>query len=126
MAGTRCCRNGGQKDKSSWLQGGGFEGGKVLVVHGPVRPSAELEEVLLRQAVVASTGIISFQQSCQAGQGAEILELWQGLEILSDFDYVAIFDADFKPDPDFLVSALGSSRYQRGLFAASAFAKAVA
>lgn len=28
---------------------------------------------------------------------------WQGLEILSDYDYVAIFDADFKPDPEFLV-----------------------
>ena len=28
----------------------------------------------------------------------------QGLERLSQFDYVGIFDADFKPDPDFLVS----------------------
>ena len=27
----------------------------------------------------------------------------QGLDMLSDYDYVAIFDADFKPDPDFLV-----------------------
>ena len=28
----------------------------------------------------------------------------QGMELLVDYDYVAIFDADFKPDPDFLVS----------------------
>ena len=28
----------------------------------------------------------------------------QGLDILTDYDYIAIFDADFKPDPDFLVS----------------------
>ena len=27
----------------------------------------------------------------------------QGMELLVDYDYVAIFDADFKPDPDFLV-----------------------
>ena len=25
------------------------------------------------------------------------------MELLVDYDYVAIFDADFKPDPDFLV-----------------------
>ena len=29
----------------------------------------------------------------------------QGLDLLSDYDYVAIFDADFKPDPSFLVGA---------------------
>ena len=28
----------------------------------------------------------------------------QGLERLAEYDYVAIFDADFKPDTDFLVS----------------------
>ncbi len=28
----------------------------------------------------------------------------QGLKRLQDFDFVAIFDADFKPDSDFLVS----------------------
>ena len=28
----------------------------------------------------------------------------QGLDMLADYDYVAIFDADFKPDADFLVS----------------------
>ena len=28
----------------------------------------------------------------------------QGLDMLSDYDYIAIFDADFKPEPDFLVS----------------------
>jgi hypothetical protein len=33
----------------------------------------------------------------------------QGLDMLSDYDYIAIFDADFKPEPDFLVSALCSS-----------------
>ena len=30
--------------------------------------------------------------------------LVQGLERLAEYDYVAIFDADFKPDADFLVS----------------------
>lgn len=30
--------------------------------------------------------------------------LWlQGLDLLGDYDYVAIFDADFKPDAEFLV-----------------------
>lgn len=28
----------------------------------------------------------------------------QGLDRLAEYDYVAIFDADFKPDSDFLVS----------------------
>ena len=28
----------------------------------------------------------------------------QGLARLAEYDYVAIFDADFKPDTDFLVS----------------------
>ena len=27
----------------------------------------------------------------------------QGLDLLVDYDFVAIFDADFKPEPDFLV-----------------------
>lgn len=31
--------------------------------------------------------------------------IWQGMELLVDYDFIAIFDADFKPDPDFLVSA---------------------
>ena len=30
----------------------------------------------------------------------------QGMELLTSFDHVAVFDADFKPDPDFLVSRL--------------------
>ncbi len=30
----------------------------------------------------------------------------QGLDRLAEYDYVAIFDADFKPDADFLVSSL--------------------
>ena len=29
----------------------------------------------------------------------------QGMDLLSDYDYIAIFDADFKPEPDFLVRA---------------------
>ena len=33
------------------------------------------------------------------------LDNLQGLEKLTDYDYVAIFDADFKPEPDFLVSS---------------------
>ena len=32
-----------------------------------------------------------------------LLCAWQGMEWLVDYDYIAIFDADFKPDPDFLV-----------------------
>ena len=27
----------------------------------------------------------------------------QGMDLLHDYDYIAIFDADFKPEPDFLV-----------------------
>lgn len=27
----------------------------------------------------------------------------QGMELLTDYDHVAVFDADFKPDPEFLV-----------------------
>ena len=30
----------------------------------------------------------------------------QGLEQLAEYDYVGIFDADFKPEPDFLVCLL--------------------
>ena len=33
---------------------------------------------------------------------------WQGMELLVDYDYIAIFDADFKPDPDFLVGGPSS------------------
>ena len=40
---------------------------------------------------------------------AHVLRLRQGLELLVDYDYVAIFDADFKPDPDFLVCLLPTS-----------------
>ena len=28
----------------------------------------------------------------------------QGLDLLSKYQHIAIFDADFKPEPDFLVS----------------------
>ena len=37
-------------------------------------------------------------------QLAEVCLHEQGLEALKEYDYVAIFDADFKPDTDFLVS----------------------
>ena len=37
-------------------------------------------------------------------QKAEVCLHEQGLEVLKEYDYVAIFDADFKPDTDFLVS----------------------
>ena len=33
---------------------------------------------------------------------------WQGMERLVDYDYIAIFDADFKPDPEFLVGDYSS------------------
>lgn len=35
---------------------------------------------------------------------SQILLAVQGLDRLAEYDYVAIFDADFKPDADFLVS----------------------
>lgn len=34
----------------------------------------------------------------------DVISAAQGLERLAEYDYVAIFDADFKPDSDFLVS----------------------
>ena len=34
---------------------------------------------------------------------AESAVFIQGLDRLAEYDYVAIFDADFKPDADFLV-----------------------
>ena len=33
----------------------------------------------------------------------------QGMELLADYEYVAIFDADFKPEPDFLANFLLTS-----------------
>ena len=33
----------------------------------------------------------------------------QGLELLAGHEYIAVFDADFKPKPDFLVSASKSA-----------------
>lgn len=33
----------------------------------------------------------------------------QGLDRLAEYDYVAIFDADFKPDADFLVCVAWSA-----------------
>ena len=43
------------------------------------------------------------------GDVAHVLWLQQGMELLVDYDYVAIFDADFKPDSDFLVRLLPNS-----------------
>ncbi len=43
----------------------------------------------------------------------------QGLERLAEYDYVAIFDADFKPDADFLVghsSLLCAVTFPQALF----------
>ena len=40
--------------------------------------------------------------------GTMLLCAWQGMEWLVDYDYIAIFDADFKPDPDFLVGGCSS------------------
>ena len=36
-------------------------------------------------------------------RNADLASGVQGLERLAEYDYVAIFDADFKPDADFLV-----------------------
>ena len=36
----------------------------------------------------------------------KLLCFLQGLDRLAEYDYVAIFDADFKPDADFLVCAI--------------------
>ena len=30
----------------------------------------------------------------------------QGMDLLVDYDFIAIFDADFKPEPDFLVRSV--------------------
>ena len=30
----------------------------------------------------------------------------QGMELLRDYAYVAVFDADFKPEPDFLLRTI--------------------
>lgn len=38
------------------------------------------------------------------------------MELLVDYDYVAIFDADFKPDPDFLVRTAMHSTLARPMF----------
>ena len=42
--------------------------------------------------------------------------LIQGLERLAEYDYVAIFDADFKPDTDFLVSDKACMQIQSDMF----------
>lgn len=36
-------------------------------------------------------------------QGYKAGALKQGMEMLSGYDYIAVFDADFRPEPDFLV-----------------------
>jgi hypothetical protein len=40
--------------------------------------------------------------------------------MLSDYDYIAIFDADFKPEPDFLVGPYITLPYPTLPFAAAA------
>lgn len=37
-------------------------------------------------------------------QGYKAGALKEGLDLLRDYDHVAIFDADFKPEDDFMVS----------------------
>ena len=44
------------------------------------------------------------RDSLNKEQKTETIVHEQGLEVLKEYDYVAIFDADFKPDTDFLVS----------------------
>ncbi|KAK9814760.1 hypothetical protein WJX72_011039 [[Myrmecia] bisecta] len=39
-------------------------------------------------------------------QGYKAGALKEGLEVLQDYEFVAIFDADFKPEPDFLVNTV--------------------
>ena len=39
---------------------------------------------------------------CQRDKALTGCEAAQGMGLLRDYDYIAIFDADFKPDPDFL------------------------
>lgn len=41
---------------------------------------------------------------CCPAASTNVISSVQGLERLAEYDYVAIFDADFKPDTDFLVS----------------------
>ncbi len=36
-------------------------------------------------------------------QGYKAGALKQGMEMLPGYDYIAVFDADFRPEPDFLV-----------------------
>lgn len=39
------------------------------------------------------------------------------MELLTDYDHIAVFDADFKPDPDFLVSgSFGLLVWMHGVF----------
>ena len=47
---------------------------------------------------------VSLNSMGEAGLLIIMLLIMQGLDLLSDYDYIAIFDADFKPDSDFLVS----------------------
>lgn len=39
----------------------------------------------------------------QPADPVHLLHLRQGVKFLSDCEYIAIFDADFKPEPDFLL-----------------------
>ena len=48
--------------------------------------------------------VYALRRTNRSGYKAGALK--EGLEELADFDYVAIFDADFKPEPDFLTSTV--------------------
>ena len=48
--------------------------------------------------------VYALRRTNRSGYKAGALK--EGLEELADFDYIAIFDADFKPEPDFLTSTV--------------------
>lgn len=41
----------------------------------------------------------------------------QGMELLVDYDFIAIFDADFKPEPDFLVRSVTRQMHWHACYA---------
>jgi len=48
--------------------------------------------------------VVSVRRTNRQGYKAGALK--EGLELLREYEYVAVFDADFKPDPDFLVKII--------------------
>ena len=53
---------------------------------------------------------LSSEGSQQQASYQSLFWLVQGLDMLSDYDYIAIFDADFKPEPDFLVRIMAGHK----------------